>query len=66
VNISTDTTRCISSGNCVLTAPEIFDQDDSGLVRLLTAEPPGELRKAARDAAAHCPTAAITVRDDRE
>lgn len=50
----------------MLTAPEIFDQDDSGLVRLLTAEPPGELRKAARDAAAHCPTAAITVRDDRE
>jgi ferredoxin len=32
VNISTDTTRCVSAGNCVLTAPAIFDQDDAGVV----------------------------------
>lgn len=66
MNISSDRTRCVGSGNCVLTAPEIFDQDDSGLVAIRAASPPAELRKAARAAAAHCPAAALTIRDDQE
>ena len=39
MTIIADRSACIGSGMCVLTAPDVFDQDDEGLVVLLTAEP---------------------------
>jgi ferredoxin len=33
MRVSVDRGRCCGSGNCVMTAPEVFDQDDAeGLV----------------------------------
>lgn len=60
-----DTERCIGSGMCALTAGEVFDQRESdGKAVVLRPEPPAGTWDAVRDAAALCPTAAITLRAD--
>ena len=54
--------KCISSGMCVLTAPEVFDQEeDHGVVRLIDERPPPDLRAAVREAAEQCPASVIWV-----
>jgi ferredoxin len=62
--VAVDEDLCIGAGQCVLVAPDIFDQDDKGLVILLDATPPPELHEAARKAAKLCPARAITIRED--
>lgn len=60
MRIATRTDRCVSTGQCVLAAPDLFDQDeDQGLVVVLDPEPADPA--AAREAAAACPVSAITV-----
>lgn len=62
MRITVDRDRCCGSGNCVLTAPEVFDQDDvEGLVLLLRAEPPGEVAERAARAVELCPAGAISI-----
>ena len=39
MRVSADRNVCIGAGLCALTAPEVFDQDDDGLVELLTPDP---------------------------
>jgi len=64
MKVTIDTDKCISSGQCVLSAPEVFDQrDEDGLVILLAPSPPAELAEGVRRAAALCPALAITVQD---
>ncbi|MFB4193833.1 ferredoxin [Streptomyces carpaticus] len=64
MNIDVDTTRCCGAGQCVLVAPEVFDQrEEDGIVELLDATPGEALHPAVREAAAVCPGAAITVRE---
>jgi ferredoxin len=55
--------RCISSGNCVDIAPEVFDMDDSGLVVALMSEVDGPLRERVVQAADVCPVQAILLSD---
>ena len=40
VKIEADRDLCIGAGNCVLSAEAVFDQDDDGVVVLLTEEVP--------------------------
>lgn len=62
MRITTRTDRCISTGQCVLAAPEVFDQDDEqGLVVVLAPEPTAAHQEAAREAAAMCPVSAIAL-----
>jgi ferredoxin len=62
VKVSIDFDKCISSGQCVLAASEVFDQrEEDGLVVLLDPSPPAELAADVRQAAALCPALAITV-----
>jgi ferredoxin len=61
--VHVDEDLCIGAGQCVLAAPQIFDQDDRGLVILLDATPPAELHEAARKAAKLCPARAITIEE---
>jgi ferredoxin len=62
VKVSIDIDKCISSGQCVLTAPDVFDQrEEDGLVVLLDPAPPAKLTADVRQAAALCPALAITV-----
>ena len=57
-----DRGKCLSNGNCVMSAPTIFTQDeDDALVLLLKENPdPGE-EESARDAVRRCPVRAISV-----
>jgi ferredoxin len=64
MHISLEKDKCITSGQCVLLAPEVFDQDDDGLVLLLTDSPRPELHEAVREAAALCPAQLIHLADD--
>ncbi|MFI6848274.1 ferredoxin [Kitasatospora sp. NBC_00085] len=65
MQVSVDPDRCCSSGQCVLTVPQVFEQDDQdGLVRLrLTVLPPA-LHADVRLASELCPGGAITVTED--
>lgn len=62
LRIAIDPAACVGAGQCVMAAPELFDQRTAdGVVVLLQAEPPPSLREAAREAAALCPARAIRV-----
>ncbi|WP_163506817.1 ferredoxin [Fodinicola acaciae] len=64
MKIVVDRDKCIGSGQCVMTDPAVFDQDeDDGLVILLQPEPPADHQAAARDAAMICPSQAITIQE---
>jgi ferredoxin len=62
MRVTIDQDRCIGSGQCVLTAADVFDQrEDDGIVVLLDAEPsPGSYRDV-RQAAEICPARAIAI-----
>ncbi|WP_328315688.1 ferredoxin [Streptomyces sp. NBC_00388] len=62
MNIHIDFDKCCGAGQCVLAAPDVFDQrDDDGVVVLLDADPSADRLDAVREAAAVCPAAAIEV-----
>jgi ferredoxin len=52
---------CVGAGQCALVAPDVFDQDDEGIVMLLEIDPQGSDLAAAVKAARLCPARAITV-----
>ncbi|MDE3722946.1 (4Fe-4S)-binding protein [Nocardiopsis sp. N85] len=57
-----DTDVCAGAGQCVRAAPELFDQDDDGLVVALTTGIPAASSARAREAVDLCPSGAIGVR----
>lgn len=61
MRIAIDRDKCCGAGQCILSAPRVFDQDDSGMVVLLDSHPPVEQHEAAREAALLCPAAAISI-----
>lgn len=63
VEVQVDQDGCVSAGQCVMAAPEVFDQrEDDGVVVLLDAHPPQEQLEAVRRAEFLCPAAVIAVR----
>ncbi|MFG2955350.1 ferredoxin [Streptomyces sp. NPDC048291] len=64
MQVEVDQPRCVASGQCVLTAPDVFDQDDDGIVELLSESPAPEQYDGVREAAAICPAAAIRLREN--
>jgi ferredoxin len=64
MKVLVDQDKCVASGQCVVAAPDVFDQRDAdGVVVLLDAEPPAAQGDDVRQAAAVCPALAITVED---
>jgi ferredoxin len=59
VKVLTD--RCISSGNCVDVAPELFDMDDAGIVVALADQVDEAGLSNAQQAAEMCPVQAILL-----
>lgn len=64
MKITIDEAKCVGAGQCVLSAPEVFDQrDEDGVVVLLDSDPPESEHDNARTAAQLCPAAAIAVHE---
>ncbi|GHJ21139.1 MULTISPECIES: ferredoxin [Streptomyces] len=61
MRVTADRQVCVGAGLCALTAPEVFDQDDEGVVTVLAAEPGDQDRAAAREAGTLCPSGAVRV-----
>ena len=59
MHIMVDQDRCIASGACVLAAPNVFAQDDEGIVVVMRNPPGPELEEKARAAIQACPAAVI-------
>ncbi|MFG2045484.1 ferredoxin [Dactylosporangium sp. NPDC048998] len=58
MRVRADLDRCVGSGNCALALPQVFDQDDDGLVVVLDERPPARRHDDVRTAVLHCPAAA--------
>lgn len=65
MKITVDEDKCCGAGQCVLIAPEVFDQrDEDGIVVLLDSAPAADQHTLVRESAAVCPAAAIEVTED--
>jgi ferredoxin len=64
MKVTVDIDKCIGAGQCVLSAPDVFDQrDEDGLVVLLNPTPSAGQAADVTHAAALCPAQAIIVED---
>ena len=64
MKVTIDIDKCIGAGQCVLSAPDVFDQrDEDGLVVLLNPTPSAGQATDVKHAAALCPAQAIIVED---
>ncbi|MET0417210.1 MAG: ferredoxin [Actinoplanes sp.] len=62
LKVVVDSSLCIGSGNCTVTAPTVFDQDeDRAVVVLLDDSPPETQRAAVMLAVEQCPSAVIRI-----
>jgi ferredoxin len=62
MHVEVNVPKCVASGQCVLIAPEVFDQrDDDGTVVLRDDSPAPGYHDSVREAALVCPSAAITL-----
>ncbi|MDP4501773.1 ferredoxin [Nonomuraea turcica] len=62
MRVELDEPKCVASGQCVLAAPEVFDQrDEDGVAILLDETPVEELLDGVREAVGICPAAAIRL-----
>jgi ferredoxin len=64
MKIVADTQKCVGSGQCVLTEPALFDQnDDDSRVLILDDSPEGTLAEKAKEAARICPSRALSLKE---
>lgn len=64
MKITLDQVRCVSGGQCVFVAPEVFDQRDEDGVAFLLVDPnnvPEEYRDEVIEAIDICPAQAIEM-----
>ncbi|MCX4486465.1 ferredoxin [Streptomyces anulatus] len=65
MGIEVDKERCVGAGMCVLTAPDVFAQDDDGFSELLPGHPAGTgNHPLVREAVRACPVGAVSLSDD--
>ncbi|WP_372349821.1 ferredoxin [Streptomyces sp. KL116D] len=65
MKITVEEDKCCAGGQCVLAAPEVFDQrDEDGIVVVLDDTPGPAQYDAVREAAQICPAACIHVHED--
>jgi ferredoxin len=61
VKLEADRDACISSGNCVMISEALFDQDDDGVVVLLSEDVPAAEEDRAREAVNVCPASVLRL-----
>ncbi|MFJ8630558.1 ferredoxin [Streptomyces sp. NPDC093568] len=59
--IDIDHSLCMGAGQCALTAPSVFTQDDDGFSALIPGREDGGGDPMVREAARACPVGAITL-----
>lgn len=59
VHVVADRDTCIGAGMCVMSAEDVFDQDDDGLVTLLVEDPADGT--SVRRAVEGCPSGALRI-----
>ncbi|MCB5905928.1 ferredoxin [Streptomyces pinistramenti] len=64
MRITIDKDVCIGAGQCALTAPGVFTQDDDGFSALLPGREDGAGDPLLREATRACPVQAIDVAED--
>ncbi|MFF0428307.1 ferredoxin [Streptomyces sp. NPDC021012] len=60
--VSIDADVCIGAGQCALTSPDVFTQDDDGFGMVVPGREDGS-GTLVREAVRACPVRAITLRD---
>ena len=64
IKIHVDEHKCVGAGQCVLAAPQVFDQrEEDGVVVLLQDHAENGLEPGVRKAAKLCPALAIRIED---
>ncbi|MFD5368889.1 ferredoxin [Streptomyces sp. NPDC127103] len=61
MRISIDGELCIGAGQCALTSPDVFTQDDDGFGMVVPDQDRGGGGPLVREAARACPVRAISV-----
>ncbi|WBQ07624.1 ferredoxin [Kribbella sp. CA-293567] len=59
MDVKIDQESCVAAGQCVLAAPDVFDQRDEDGVAILLQTPEVDQYDATREAALLCPARAI-------
>ena len=66
MKVTVDRDKCVASGQCVLAAAAVFDQDENdGVVILLNDDPSPDQYDAVRLAAQMCPASVIEVTEEK-
>ncbi|WP_082077471.1 ferredoxin [Bradyrhizobium sp. LTSPM299] len=62
MRVEVDQGRCCGAGQCVISAPQVFDQRESdGVVIVLNDQPAESLREDVERAVQLCPSCAISI-----
>jgi ferredoxin len=61
MHVCIDESTCSGCGLCVDACPEVFEIGEDGLARVLIETVPSDMEDACYEAAAQCPTEAITI-----
>lgn len=62
--VKADFEVCQGYANCVMTAPEVYDIDDDGVVVLLKNEISDAERAKVQEAVNSCPVSALSIEDE--
>lgn len=61
MKVAADRDICIGAGMCVMTTDAVFDQDDEGIVVVLTEQIPADEETRVRTAVGLCPSGALSI-----
>lgn len=64
MRIVADYTKCVSIGMCEAEAPDVFEIQDDGSMKMLTEHPTAEQLAAVREAVRRCPNQVLTLVED--
>ena len=63
MRVIVDFDTCMTNGECVVAAPEVFRIGDNALLDVIDPHPAEALRKQVEDAVLVCPTQAIRIEE---